>query len=71
MDDRVQLAIDHPDRLVAFFTVNRAMRADNNVIDMGKYPLPERQPQSVLEAIGFILCRVEFKLHRANCVNHI
>jgi hypothetical protein len=33
-------------------------------------PLAERQLQPVLEPVGFILVRIELKLHAAYYVNH-
>jgi hypothetical protein len=55
----VQPAIDHAKCLRPLLPVGQAMRGQHDVVRIGEHPLPERQRQSMLEAVGFILGRIE------------
>jgi len=67
----VELSFDNPYRLVSLFSVRFTKRWKNAVIRIAEHPFAERQPQSVLKAVGLIFGRVELELHAVLCVIHI
>ena len=72
MHSSVKLPIDQSDCLESIFTVDLPKRCHNDVVAVGKHSLPKCQPQPMLEPVGLILRRVEFKLHRRTlCESHI
>jgi hypothetical protein len=70
MDGGVEIAVHHADGLVTLFAVYKAMRSHNDVVVIIEYEFAKLQPQPVLETVGFIFCRIEFKLHAVDYVNH-
>jgi len=63
IDEGKVFAVDHADHLVSILTINRTERWKDLVPGITKNPHPERQPQPVLEAVGFILSGIEFELY--------
>jgi hypothetical protein len=67
----MELAVDNPHGLKPVFAVALPKRREDTMEGVVEYPFTERQPKPVLEAVGFVLGRVELELHAAMYVIHI
>ena len=71
MHSRVELIAYQPDSLVSLFPILVAQRRQDDVVFSFEHTLAERQPQPVLEPVGFVLGRIELEFHAAMYVIHI